>query len=198
MLRFLLILALAVSVAPAASVTFSTSTTQICIGSNGCGTSLQTFPDNLFIVFNDVISDTFTVTPGSPSRVLLGTVAFGCLDSQQPCDLNTAIPDNLNIYLTVNQSSPTNGVAAFGLINPSGTFANPNTYIFFPPFTVQNGDILWQLDTLNFSRTFLPDQTIVEFFADVSDTSNPAVPEPSTYALSAAGLGALVYLRRRR
>lgn len=195
MLRFLLTVCFSVLLLPAASITFNTANSQTCFGSVGCGTNLQSLPNNLFASFNPIITDTFTVTPSTPARVTIGSLSFGCLDPQAPCDLDTAIPSGLNFYVILRQLAPTDNTDFYGGINVSGTFAAPLSFLFFPQTTLQLGNYQWRLDTLNFDQTFLPTESIITLYADVSDTSG--IPEPSTYVLCAAGLAALAYCRRR-
>lgn len=199
-----LLLALALGVfgtvgAAAATVTYGTANSQLCVGASGCGV-LQQDIGGLRVIYNPVPSSTVTANPSTPAS--FGDLEIQCVDGTTTCAMQSLT--GLNLYIVLNQSSPQslNGSIASGQITGSvGGFSSTASIAWSSPsitlgsganaitYEVFNGPISLNPPDIDFGFSFIQ--------ARITTNSNE-VPEPSTYATLATGLVGLGLVSRRR
>lgn len=199
-----LLLALALGVfgtvgAAAATVTYGTANSQLCVGVFGCGV-LQQDIGGLRVIYNPVPSSTVTANPSTPAS--FGDLEILCLDGTTTCAMQSLT--GLNLYIVLNQTSPQslNGSIASGQITGSvGGFSSTASIAWSSPATtlgsganaityeVFNGPISLNPPDIDFGFSVIQARIT---------TNSSEVPEPSTYATLATGLVGLGLVSRRR
>jgi hypothetical protein len=105
----------------AGPVSFSTTTSQLCVGANGCGVATQTIGGLVTVTFSG-LSQSATM----PTFVSFGQLSVTCVGGGTACGSRSLA--GLNLYLIVSQNSPTPGSANIsgGVITGtvSGTASN--------------------------------------------------------------------------
>lgn len=191
-------LALGVGSASATTITYDTLASQLCVGAVGCGTNSQTISGVTF-TFTGVGSTSVNVPP-TPNFAVLGEFSVSCSNGTGPCSVDLT-GQNLNLYIWVNQTSPTSGNA----IVVSGTFTgvvsnvdSTATLTFAANSAINIGPISYDLSTGETGNPYaLPVAATnpigtagngpFSIYAQVTET----VPEPGSVLLSVAGLALL-------
>lgn len=147
-LRLLVLLA-AVSyaaLAEAATVTYSTTTSQLCIGASGCGVATQTIGggSGVTVTFNPVASNTVNANPTTFAS--LGTLQVSCVGGGTACGGQSLA--GMNLYINLSQTVPSAGFGSFvgGVMKGtlSGT-ASSASITWSVPNTVTIGSIYYAI-----------------------------------------------------
>lgn len=185
--------------AAAATVTYGTATSELCVGAAGCGV-LQQDIGKLRVIYNPVPSSTVTANPSTPAS--FGDLEIQCVDGTAICAMQSL--NGLNLYIVLNQSSPQNlnGSIASGQITGSVSNSTSNASIAWssPSITLGSGPNAITYEVSNGPISLNPPDIDFGFSviqARITSNSN-AIPEPSTYAMLATGLAALGLVSRRR
>lgn len=180
----------------AGTVTYSTSSSQLCVGAAGCGVATQTIGGGTGV--------TVTFTPVASSTVLANPTTFGsfgeivvsCVGGGTACGGQSLA--GLNLFINIAQTVPSAGNASIsgGVITGSisGT-ASSATITWSVPNGVNIGVINYSV--LNNPLGLVPPSVnngTTSVQALISDTT---VPEPSTYVMMSAALVGLGLLRKR-
>jgi hypothetical protein len=123
----------ALSTIDAAAVTFSTTASQMCFGTSGCGVNGQTIGGSVRVDFVPVSDVTVAGTP--PSNVAFGQVVVSCIGGGTACGSQSLA--GVNLFIVVSQTMPTAGFGSItvGVItgtvsgnasNATITWATPN------------------------------------------------------------------------
>jgi len=110
--------AIAAFVTPASAtpVTYSTTTSQLCIGASGCGATSQTFAGIVNVTF-----DPITSSVQSPSFGSFGTLVVSCLGGGTACsDVSLT---GLNLYLNIVETAPGSGSGGIPVGQISGSIS---------------------------------------------------------------------------
>jgi len=91
----------------AASVTYSTSSSQLCIGASGCATNTQTLGggSGVTITYNPVASATVNAAPSTSGS--LGSIVVSCVGGGTACGSQSLA--GMNLYINIAQTAPTAG-----------------------------------------------------------------------------------------
>ena len=197
MKTFLLIgamLALSSLTAFAGTVTYSTSTSQLCVGANGCGVSTQTIGGSVLVTFNPIASSSVFADPTTFSS--FGEIVIACVGGGTACSSQSLA--GLNLFLNIAQTFPSNGSASIsgGVITGSISGVGSSAVITWSvPNAVSIGTVSYSL--INNPLGLVPPSVFggTTFIQGVI-TDSP-VPEPSTYALISSALLGLGLLRKR-
>lgn len=153
MKQLLLVFALLATVAgPAAAgpVTYSTTSSQLCIGASGCGVASQTVGggSGLTVTYNPVASSTVN----APSFVGFGSLVVSCVGGGTACGGQSLA--GMNLYIVVSQSVPSGGSGSLsgGVItgNISGT-ASGAQITWSVPNTLTIGGVSYAVQDLPLS-----------------------------------------------
>jgi hypothetical protein len=199
----LAVLAAALVAAPALTeaqaVTYSTTSSQLCVGAAGCGVASQTIGGGTGVVltFTGIASSTVNANPTTFGS--FGEFVVSCVGGGTACGSQSLA--GLNLYINISQSVPTFGNASIsaGVISGSisGT-ASSASITWSTPNTVSIGAVTYSV--LNTPLGLVPPSVnggVTSIQAQI--TNNAAVvPEPSTYAMLGTGLAMLVGVARRR
>lgn len=185
--------------AAAATVTYGTATSQLCVGASGCGV-LQQDIGGLRVIYNPVPSSTVTANPSTPAS--FGDLEIQCIGGTIACTMQSLT--GLNLYIFLNQSSPQNLNGSFvsGQITGSvdGFTSTASIAWSSPSITLGSGPNAITYEVVNSPISLNPPEVDFGFSAipaRITSNSN-AIPEPSTYAMLATGLAALALASRRR
>lgn len=144
----------------AATVTYSTSSSQLCIGAAGCGVNSQTVGggSGVTITYNPVATATVNAIPSTSGS--LGSIVVSCVGGGTACGSQSLA--GMNLYINIAQTAPTAGNGSIsggvmtGLISgtassavitwaaPAGTVGNityavTSTPLGLVPASVQGG-----------------------------------------------------------
>lgn len=183
----------------AQQVTYSTTASQLCVGSAGCGVASQTIGGGtgVTLTFMGIASSTVNANPTTFGS--FGELVMACVGGGTACGSQSLA--GLNLYLNISQTLPTVGSGSIsgGVMSGflSGT-ASSATITWSVPNGINIGDITYSV--LNNPLGLVPPAvnggvTSVQAFITNRAT---VVPEPSTYALMSAGLIALFGIARQR
>ncbi len=182
-----IMLVLGSPVLQAASVTYSTTTSQLCIGASGCGTNTQTIGggSGVIITFNPVASATVNAAPTTTG--VLGELVVSCVGGGTACGSQSLA--GMNLYLNIAQTAPTagNGSITGGVMTGSisGTVSSA-VVTWSVPNTITIGSIAYSVASTplalvaannNFGTSAVT--------ASITDNAYVATPVPT---LSHAGL----------
>jgi hypothetical protein len=103
-----LVLAMLPPLAASAPVTYSTTTSQLCVGAPGCGVSSQTFGGAVTVTYTPVSALTVDASPQSFSS--LGEISIACVGGGANC-ANQSLA-GLNLFINIAQTAPTSGFAS--------------------------------------------------------------------------------------
>jgi hypothetical protein len=183
---------LAASRADAQSVTFSTTGTQLCFGSAGCGVNQQVLPNSdLSVRFIPVSNVTVTADPHA-------VVDFGQLEVSCMVCPTTSFA-GFNLYLAITQSTPTSDIGLFGAGELSGSMdfrASSAAALWGAPAELMVGAVTYSL--VSNPLGLLPPSINRGVTAIQGRIATTVVPEPSTSALVGTGLLMLLGARHRR
>lgn len=196
-LKLLLLLSvLSAGVAAASAVTYSTSTSQLCVGASGCGVATQTIGGGtgVTVTFNPVASSTVTAAPTTFGS--FGEINVSCVGGGTACGSQSLA--GLNLFINIAQTVPSvgNGSITGGVISGSiaGT-ASSAVITWSVPNTITIGTISYAV--LNNPLGLVPPSVnagVTSIQAVITDTT---IPEPSTYMLISSSLVGLGLLRKR-
>ena len=185
-------LALSSLTASAGTVTYSTSTSQLCVGGSGCGVSTQTI-GSVLVTFNPIASSSVLAAPTTFSS--FGEIVIACVGGGTACSSQSLA--GLNLFLNIAQTVPSAGSASIsgGVITGSISGVGSSAVITWSvPNAVSIGTVSYSL--LNNPLSLVPPSAGVTTFIQGVITDSP-VPEPSTYALISSALLGLGLLRKR-
>ena len=182
--------------AMATPVTYSTTTSELCIGASGCGVLSQTFNGLVTVTFSPLVSSV-----NSPSFGSFGTLVVSCVGGGTAC--GSVNLTGLNLYLNIVETAPGSGTGNIPVgqitgsisgTNSSGqiNWANPSSTIITAGGTTVTYSVAQT--TLNLSPASTNNgQTTIQ--AQITDTS--ATPEPTSLLLFGSGFLALGVLARK-
>ena len=185
--------------AQAQAVTYSTTASQLCVGSGSCGVASQTIGGGtgVTLTFMGIASSTVIANPTTIGS--FGELVMSCVGGGTTCgDQSLA---GLKLTLNISQSAPTMGVGSIfdGVI--SGTLSGTASSAFITwsgSNAVNIGDITYSV--LNTPLGLVPPSVnggVTSVQALITNRAT-VVPEPSTYALMSAGLITLFGIARQR
>ena len=178
----------------AGTVTYSTSTSQLCVGASGCGVGTQTIGGSVSVTFNPITSSSVLADPATFSS--FGEIVISCVGGGSACSSQSLA--GLNLFLNIVQTVPTAGIASIsaGVITGSISGAGSSAVITWSvPNAVSIGSVSYSL--FNNQLSLVPPSTGGTTSIQGVITDSP-VPEPSTYALIfQARLLGLGLLRKR-
>jgi hypothetical protein len=187
LLAFLAALAFALP-ASATTVSFNTTSSQLCVGASGCGTNTQTVGGSVVVTFNGVSS---SVNPNPTTFSSFGNVVVSCVGGGTACgDQSLA---GLNLYLNIAQTLPSMGNASLpgGVI--SGVISG-NASSAFITWSVPNDRYIGAVQYSLFNSLLSLSPPSNSGITTVQGVIT--IPEPSTYAMLLGAAG-LFFLRRR-
>lgn len=115
--------------AAAGTVTFSTTSSQLCVGANGCGVSTQTLGAAVNVSFQPAAGITVNAAP--TSHAYIGSLIVQCIGGGTGCATQSLA--GLNLYVTIAQAVPLAGFAVFPAMAFTGTISG----------TASNATIKW-------------------------------------------------------
>ena len=181
--------------AQAAIVTYSTSTSQLCIGAAGCGVLSQNLAGIVNVTFSPVGTSSVNANPTTFSS--FGEITISCTGGGTGC--GSASLAGLNLYINIAQTQPSagNGSISGGVIAGaiSGT-ASSATITWATPNQIAIGNITYSI--ANNPLAIVPPSVNAGVTSVQAVITDRLIPEPSTYAMLSSGLVALGLLRRRR
>lgn len=201
-MKYLFLLGLmAAGSAFAGTITFNTTSSQLCVGASGCGVSTQTIGggSGIIVTFNPIASSTVDASPTTFGS--FGELDIDCVGGGTACGSQSLA--GLNLFINITQTVPTAGSASIsgGVIagSISGT-ASSATITWSVPNAVSVGNVSYSV--LNTPLGLVPPSVnsgVTSIQAQITDNTRPTeeVPEPSTYALISAGLLGIGLLRNR-
>ena len=187
------IVALASS-ASASTVTYSTSTSQICDTMMVCGSNVTV--GNVNIAFNPLASSTVLANPTTFGS--FGEIVISCVGGGTACG-NETLPGGIVLNINITQSVPTMGsgpVPSGSLVGSLSGTASSTTITWPVANTVTIGGISYSV--ANNPLALVPPSVNNGTTSVQAIITDNQVPEPSTYAMLAAGLVGLGALRRKR
>ena len=199
MKKFLLIsglMALSSLSALASTVTYSTTSSQLCVGSGGCGVATQTIGGGtgVTVTFNPIASSSVNANPTTFGS--FGEIIISCVGGGTACGSQSLA--GLNLFINIAQTVPSAGNASIsgGVISGSisGT-ASSATITWSVPNTVNIGTISYSV--LNNPLGLVPPSVNAGVTSIQANITDNTVPEPSTYVMMSAALVGLGLLRKR-
>lgn len=196
MKKLLLVLGAGVLMSVAASattVTYNTTSSQLCVGAGSCGVSQQTI-GNVNIAFTPLSSSTVDANPTTFGS--FGSVDISCVGGGSACTSQSLA--GLVLTITISQSVPSSGTGSIpgGTITGSISGSASSAVINWSNGTsVQIGNIRYSV--ANNPLALVPVTTnngVTSVQAIITDTT---VPEPSTYMLISGSLVGLGLMRKR-
>lgn len=177
----------------AATVTYGTGTSQLCVGASGCGVATQTI-GTVIVTFNPIASSTVLAQPTTFGS--FGEIVVSCVGGGTGCLSQSLV--GLNLYINIAQTLPSVGNASItgGVIagSISGT-ASSATITWSVPNTMTIGIISYSV--LNNPLGLVPPSVNAGVTSIQALITDNTIPEPSTYAMMSAALVGLGLLRRR-
>lgn len=184
----------------AGPVTYSTTASQLCVGTSGCGVASQTIGggSGLTVTFNPIGSNTVNASPTAFGT--FGEISVSCVGGGTACGSQSLA--GLNLFINITQTLPAPGGSASisgGVIagSISGT-ASSASITWSVPNTVNIGVISYGL--LDNPFGLMPPSVsggVTSVRAILTDNTSNTVLEPSTYAMMSAALVGLGLLRKR-
>ncbi|MBZ2179514.1 MAG: PEP-CTERM sorting domain-containing protein [Acidobacteria bacterium] len=205
MKKLLLLGALMTMSSFAAIITYSTTGSQVCIGSQGCGVATQTIGGStgVRITFNPIASSTVNANPTTFGS--FGEVIIACVGGGTACGSQSLA--GANLYLNITQTLPAPGGVANisgGVMagSISGTASSASITWSVPNDVFIGGANGISYSVLNNPLGLVPPSVNSGFTsiqATITDnaTGPSPVPEPSTYVMVSAAIVGLGLLRKR-
>jgi hypothetical protein len=173
----------------AGPVSYSTTSSQLCVGAAGCGVASQTIGGAVVLTYTPVTVSTVNATPQSFSS--FGEIAISCVGGGTAC-ANQPLA-GLNLYINIAQTAPRSGFASIsgGVITGSirgtastavVTWSVPNDVVVGPiRYAIANNALALVPPSTNGGRTSI--QAVVTDQALVFSTNT------SQLCIGAAGCG---------
>lgn len=178
----------------AGPVTYSTSTSQLCVGAAVCGVATQTIGggSGVTVTFNPVASSTVNAT----TNASFGEIIISCVGGGTACGSQSLA--GLNLFINIAQTVPSvgNGSISGGVITGaiSGN-ASSATITWSTPNTINIGVISYSV--LNNPLGLVPPSVNAGVTSVQAFIVDNTVPEPSTYVMISGALVGLGFLRRK-
>lgn len=187
--------ALFASDAGAATVTYSTTSSQLCVGASGCGVQSQTIggANGVRIVYTPVASSTVNANPTTGGS--FGSLTISCVAGGTACG-NQSLA-GLNLFINISQTLPNvaNGSIAGGVIAGTISGTASNATITWPTVNAALiGGIIYSV--ANNPLDLVPPSVfngVTSIQARISE-----VPVPAALPLMLAGLAGLSFARKRK
>lgn len=187
--------------ANAGTVTYNTNSTQLCIGSAGCGVATQT------IGGASGITVTYVPTSGpvdaNPDSVAgLGSIEVRCASGGTQCASQSLA--GLNLYINISQTTPIVGFGSLPVLSFSGSISG-NSSGAFGSTSLTTAVI--GLTTYRYFNTFVglnpPSSGVTPgvgrvFLNGFISDAPPAVPVPAALPLLMSGLAGLGFAARKK
>jgi hypothetical protein len=171
----------------------------------GCGTNSVTF-GNTILTYVPVA--TLNVT--APSNVDMGYFTTSCVGGGTSCTYN-ALPTGLNLFLEINQTSPSAGTATFSSATVSGSISGNSSWAFvnwgsLASASINAGGLTTTYSLLNNPLAIVPPNSnncitcpiqpsgLTTIQAEVTQSA----PEPGAYLLLSTGLIGIYASRKRK
>jgi hypothetical protein len=177
--------------AHAATVTYNTLFSELCIGGSGCSTNNQTV-GGVSVAFVPLPDTTVDADPATYAS--LGSLVVSCVGGGTSC--GSASLAGLNLYLTVSQSTPSGGTATLVTGALSGSISGKSSAATITWPTLNSATI--GAVTYSIANNFL---VLVPPSSNAGTTTIQgnisAVPVPAGAWLFGSALGLLAFRRRR-
>jgi hypothetical protein len=181
LLLVLILLASVAAPATAAPVTYSTTSSQICIGASGCGVASQTIGGSVVVTYNPVASSTLN----APSFAGFGSLVVSCVGGGTACGGQSLA--GMNLFLVLSQSVPSAGFGSIsgGVITGSISGTSSGAQITWSvPNTVTIGGVSYAVQNLPLSlvppSTGAGETTIQGLVSDTTSTTTTTTTSTST------------------
>ncbi|BDC49081.1 hypothetical protein F183_A13970 [Bryobacterales bacterium F-183] len=182
--------------ASATTVTYSTTSSQLCVGSGSCGVNFQEIGGGtgVRVAFSPLASSTVDANPITFGS--FGSVDISCVAGGTACG-NQSLA-GLVLTITITQTVPSAGSGSITSGNITGTISGTAsnaviTWAGIPAVTI--GQIRYSV--VNNPLALVPPTTnngITSIQAQITDQT---IPEPSTYLLISGSLLGLGLMRKR-
>lgn len=182
--------------ASATTVTYNTVSSQLCVGSGGCGVSTQTIGggSGVVVAFSPLTSSTVDASPTTFGS--FGSVDISCVGGGTACGSQSLA--GLVLTITVTQSVPSGGSGSIGGGTITGSIsgtASSAVINWSNGTSVTIGNIMYSV--ANNPLALVPVTTNNGITSVQAIITDQTVPEPSTYLLISGSLLGLGLMRKR-
>ena len=183
--------------AVAGPVTYSTASTQLCIGASGCGVATQTIGGASGVTIT-YVPTSGPVDANPQTFAGLGSIEVRCVDGGTTCGQQSLA--GLNLYINLSQTVPTVGVGSLPAVSFSGSIGgNSSSAIGTTNLTTAViGLVTYRFFSQNVFLNPPSSGNGRVFLTGVITDATPEVPVPAALPLLMSGLAGLGFAARRK